>query len=429
MPILDRFKECASRDTLEQLQLERLQAVANRVYRHVPFYRKYFEDAGITPGQIESLADLARLPLTDREVLVQNHPYGLFAVPLRDIVRLNIASTGPAGDIVVGYTANDIRCWNEMAARALSSAGITAEDVVQIAVSYDLYSGTTSLHHGAEMIGATVMPGSGLSVSDQLRLLEQYRVTALVATPSNALNLLEYVRENAIDPNNLFLRRMLLVGESISGRARKELADTLYVDVCESYGVAEIATPGIAYECEAKTGPHLSEDLFLVEILNPNTNAPLPVGEEGELVLTTLSKEGIPYIRYRTGDRTRLHLEPCRCGRTFARIDRVTQRTDDLVTVNGVRFFPHQIADLLQELGYGHLPYHIEISRSEHRDRLEIHLGVTSEVFDDEVKTIDTMRQTIEEKVSDWLRIPAAVRLMEGHHLENAPRVADQRML
>ncbi|HSH13222.1 MAG TPA: phenylacetate--CoA ligase, partial [Desulfurivibrionaceae bacterium] len=350
-------KECISREDLAQLQLERLQATLCRVASHVPFYRKKFKELAISPEDISSLDDLRKLPFTTKQDLRDNYPYGLFAVPLREVVRIH-ASSGTTGQAtVVGYTHNDIKNWASLVARILTGAGVTKDDVVQIAFGYGMFTGGFGLHYGAETVGASVIPMSSGNTKRQIQIMQDFRTTALVCTPSYALLLADVMEEKGINPNALSLKYGLFGGEPWSEAMRREIQDKLNIIATDNYGLSEVMGPGVAGECQERNGLHLNEDHFLVEVINPETLEPVAPGEIGELVITTLTKEAFPVVRYRTRDLTRLLPGPCPCGRTLTRMQRVLGRTDDMLIIKGVNVYPSQIEEVLFDIE-GTKPYY-----------------------------------------------------------------------
>ncbi|MCK5733895.1 MAG: phenylacetate--CoA ligase, partial [Candidatus Latescibacteria bacterium] len=364
MPIWNPQMETLPREEIEQVQIERLQSILNRAYRSVPFYRRVFEEQGIVPEDIGSLGDLARLPFTTKDDLRENAPYGMFAVPLRDIVRIHSSSGTTGRPTVVGYTRNDLIHWGELTARVHTAGGVTKEDIVQIAFDYGLFTGALGLHYGAEQIGATVIPASGGNGRRQIAMMRDYRTTALVCTPSYALYLSEEMKEMGLSPAELSLRVGLFGAEPWTDSMRSQIEERLSIRATDNYGLSEVMGPGVAGECEAKQGLHLFEDHFIAEIVDPDTGEALSVGQTGELVLTTITKEALPLIRYRTGDITRLNIDPCACGRTMARMEKVSGRTDDMLIVQGINVFPSRIESILMEVEGTEPHYQLVVDRS-----------------------------------------------------------------
>ena len=422
--IYEPDKECMGRDTLGALQLEALQAVLARTYLHVPFYRKRFDASRIDPDEVRTLADLGLLPFTTREDLQANYPYGLFAVPLREVVRIH-AST--CMSVVVGYTRNDIKTWSDLMARVLVAGGVSKDDVVQIAFGYNLSTGGFGVHYGAERIGASVIPTSTGNTRRQLKIMRDFKTTALVATPSYAALLGRTLREQGTPLDALSLRVALLGGEPLSDGLRAEIQETLGVVATDNYGLSEVMGPGVAGECQERNGLHLNEDHFLVEVVDPVTLAPVAEGQTGELVLTTLSKEAFPVIRFRTRDLTRLLPGPCPCGRTTRRMARVERRSDDILIVRGMKVDPRRVGDIFAEIE-GHLPAHqILVERAGAMDSLTLLVGVEESSGFDEVKKQQERLERLRRGFSSELGLTVAVRLVEQGSLDDSQRVVDRR--
>jgi phenylacetate-CoA ligase len=430
MTIWDPRNETMSREDLGQLQLERLQATLHRVQRSVAFYRRRFQEAGFDPEEFRSLDQLGRLPFTTRADLAEHHPYGLFAVPLREVVRLH-ASTGAGGrPAVVGHTTRDIRTWGELAARALAAAGVTRDDVVQIAFDYGIHPDGFGFHYGAERIGASVIPTSAARLDHQVDIMRDYRSTVLVAPPSVARSLADLLVSGGPDPKALVLRVGVFGAEPWTEALRAELESRLLVAAADTYVVSEVMGPGVAGECAARAGLHLAEDHFLAEVVDPATGRVLPPGAAGELVLTTLTREAYPLIRYRTGDLTRLDPAPCTCGRTLARMARVTGRTDDMISVRGVHFFPSQVAEILGGLEGVAPRFALALLREGGADLLEIRIDVSEGFFFDEMRRQQLLVDEAARRVQERIGIPARVRLVEPRATPpagGAVRVVDER--
>ncbi len=429
----EKDKECMSRDDLEQLQLERLQATCNRVAVNVPFYRKKFTELRFDPERLRSLDDLRALPFTTKQDLRDHYPYGLFAVPLREIVRVH-ASSGTTGQAtVVGYTRNDIKTWANLVARILTAAGVTADDVIQIAFGYGLFTGGFGLHYGAERIGASVIPISSGNTKRQIQIMQDFRTTALVCTPSYALHIADTMADMGINTNALSLRVGLFGGEPWSEAMRQELERKLPITATDNYGLSEIMGPGVAGECIFCNGLHVNEDHFLIEIIDPDTLEPVPPGETGELVVTTLTKEGFPVIRYRTRDLTRIIPEPCPCGRTMTRISRIMGRTDDMLIIKGVNVYPSQIEAVLFDIEGTEPHYQIIVEREGRLDKVTILVEVVDSIFFDEMKRQRQMVEHIKGRLASELGIAVDVKLVEGKSLARsegkAQRVIDRRRL
>jgi len=423
--------ETMPREDLEQLQLERLQATLNRAHRNVRFYRNRFEQMGIEPGDIRTREDLRKIPFTTKEDLRNNYPYGMFAVPLREVVRIH-SSTGTTGKpTVVGYTANDLDAWSEVVARIMTAAGVTRDDVVQIAFGYGLFTGGFGLHYGSEKIGASVIPISSGNTRRQLMIMEDYRTTALVCTPSYAMFLTEIMEESGIDPERLSLRYGLFGSEPWSERIRGEIESKMGIIATDNYGLSEVMGPGVAGECLERSGLHLNEDHFIPEIIDPETGETLPFGEKGELVLTTVTREAMPLIRYRTRDVTRLYLDGCPCGRTLIKMEKVSGRTDDMIIYKGVNIYPSQVEEVLFEFEGVTPHYQIRLSREGALDTMEILVEVGEGIFFDEMKKQKEMVEQINDALRSSLGVSAKVRLVEPRTLERfegkARRVVDER--
>jgi len=421
------------RDELDQLQVERLQSTLNRVYRNVAFYRAAFDAYGTNLEKVRDLGALQELPFTTREDLRKSYPYDMFAVPLRDIVRIHSTSETAGEPIVVGYTRNDLRTWTECSARLLAAAGITDHDVVQIALDYSLFAGGFGFHQGAEQIGASVIPASlTASVEKQIAIMRDYKTTALISTPSHAANIAAGLEQMALAPEQLRLRLGLFGGERWGEALRRELESRLRIIATDTYGPTEIMGPGVAGECHLRQGLHVNEDHFIVEVVDPKTLDPVDAGEEGELVFTTITKEGFPLIRYRTGDIASVDPRPCPCGRTFMRMARVTRRTDDLILFHGVGFFPSQIEQVLSEAGGTSPHYRIILDREHGVDTLEITVEVSDMMSSlDEPRALGGLRDRIVRRIKTALDVDAKVVFVEPKSLRQVTggegRVVDRR--
>ncbi|WP_297048489.1 phenylacetate--CoA ligase family protein [uncultured Desulfovibrio sp.] len=425
-------QETLPREELEALQLRRLRDVCNRAYANVPFYRAAFDEIGLTPADIRSLDDVRHLPFTEKQDLRDHYPYGLFAVPRENIVRLH-ASSGTTGKAVVsGYTARDLDIWAELAARSLSAAGVTRSDVVHVAYGYGLFTGGLGAHGGAERVGATVVPASGGATRRQAQLMRDFGATVLCCTPSFALHLWEAGQETGVDFRDLPLRIGVFGAEPWSEAMRRDMEQKMGITACNIYGLSEVMGPGVAMECaEARQGLHIWEDHFLPEIIDPVSGERLPAGETGELVLTTLTKEGVPLIRYRTRDLTSLDFTPCACGRTHARIARLAGRSDDMLIIRGVNVFPQQIETLVLESGGLSHNYQIVVDREGTLDTLEVHVEVDEANFADEIRKLQSLERSLAKNIKEYLGVTARVRLMEPHSIERsegkAKRIVDRR--
>ncbi len=425
--------ERLDRRDLEALQLERLRALVHRLHRDVPFYRARLEEAGVRPEEIRGLEDLRKLPFTLKSDLRDHYPFGLFAVPPEEIVRIH-ASTGTTGKpTVVGYTPADIELWAEVMARTLASAGVTSRDVLQNAYGYGLFTGGLGIHYGAERLGATVVPASTGNTKRQVTLLQDLGSTVLCCTPSYALHLAEVLEEAGISPGELPLRIGVFGAEPWTEGMRREIERGLGIDAFDIYGLSEIIGPGVAAECEAKAGLHVMEDHFLPEIIDPETGEVLGPGEKGELVITTLTKEGIPLLRYRTRDITRLEKSPCPCGRTTVRMERITGRSDDMLIIRGVNVFPSQIESVLLPIEGATPHYLLVVDRAGALDTMEVHVETTPAVFEGGAEVQEGLVRRIRRELASTLGIAVTVKLQEPGAIARsegkAVRVVDRRKL
>jgi phenylacetate-CoA ligase len=429
--IWDNKHETMSRGELEALQLERLKTQAANVYEVVPFYRQRFMEQGVTPQAIRSLADLARLPFTYKRDFRDNYPLGLAAVPRERIVRIHASSGTTGKPTVVAYTAGDIDLWSEVMARTITAGGVTKHDVVHNAYGYGLFTGGLGFHYGAERIGATVIPVSGGVTKRQIMLMQDLGSTVLCCTPSYALYLAEAAQEMGVDLRETALRVGIFGAEPWSERMRQEIEAKLGLKALDIYGLSEIIGPGVSIECEHQCGLHIFEDHFLPEIVNPGTGMPLPLGQRGELVLTTLTKEALPVIRYRTGDITSLNAQTCACGRTIVRMAKPSGRTDDMLIVRGINVFPSQIETVLLQVEGVQPHYQIIVDRQHTLDDLEVWVEVSDEVFADEIRGLEALEHRIRNELHNALGIAARVRLVEPRSIQRsegkAKRVVDRR--
>lgn len=426
--------ECMPRDELKALQFFRLKKQIRRVYEYVEPYRKKMDEAGIKPEDIKSLEDVRYLPFTTKDDFRENYPYGLFAVPMEEIVRIHSSSGTTGKPTVVGYTKRDLDTWSSLTARVLAAGGVKAKDVVQIAFGYGLFTGGFGLHYGAEKIGASVIPVSSGQTKRQLMIMRDYGTTAIVCTPSYALHIAEVMEETGISPDELSLRVGLFGAEPWTESMRQEIEKRLGIDATDNYGLSEVMGPGVSGECiEAKSGLHVFEDHFLVEVINPETGEVLPEGEWGELVITTLTKEGLPLIRYRTRDITKLYYEECPCGRTFIKMTKPSGRTDDMIIVRGVNIFPSQVEEALLEIEGVAPHFQIVIDRKGYLDELEVWVEASEKLFFDSMRKQKELLDRITEHLSQALGVKVAVKLVEPKTLERttgkAKRVIDKRDL
>ncbi|AJF06666.1 phenylacetate--CoA ligase family protein [Geoalkalibacter subterraneus] len=431
MMIWDPDRECMAREPLEALQLEELQTTLERVYRHVPCYQKKFLEYGVSPSDLTSLSDLAKFPFTTKEDLRLNYPYGMFAVPLREVVRIHSSSGTTGKPTVVGYTRADLDNWTELVARMMTAAGVTADDIVHIAFGYGLFTGAFGLHYGAERIGASVIPISSGNTEKQIMIMQDYQSSALVCTPSYALTIADHLQKMGISPDSLKLRIGLFGAEPWSEEMRREIEQRLGVLATDNFGLSEVMGPGVGGECEYKRGMHIAEDHFLAEIIDPQTGEVLPPGSVGELVLTTLTKQAFPMIRYRTRDITRLHYEKCKCGRTMVRMEKTRGRSDDMLIVKGVNVFPTQIEEVLFQVEGCAPHYQLVLDREGHTDSLEVQVEVNEKIFFDEMKKQREFVGMVEKRLAAMLGLRARVKLVEPssipRHEGKANRVIDRR--
>ncbi|MDI6907894.1 MAG: phenylacetate--CoA ligase [Thermoanaerobacterales bacterium] len=423
--------ECLPAGERRKIQLERLQALVRRVYETVPHYQRALREHGLRPGDIKSLDDLPRLPLTTKDDLRASYPFGLFAARLKDIVRIHASSGTTGKPTVVGYTRADIETWSEVMARSLSAAGVGADDVIQNAYGYGLFTGGLGLHYGSEKVGATVIPMSVGNTRRQVMLMGDFGVTALACTPSYALHLAEVIDDLEVERSRLRLRVGIFGAEPWSTNLGREIEKKLGIVAMDIYGLSEIMGPGVAMECPYKQGLHVWDDHFLPEIIDPETGEPLPYGEKGELVITTLTKEGFPLLRYRTRDVTILHDEPCPCGRTHVRMERIMGRTDDMLIIRGVNVFPSQVESALLEAGQAEPHYLLVVDRSGPLDYLEIWVEVSERYFADEVRELERLEQAFKRAIESILGISVKIKLVEPKTIERsqgkAKRVVDRR--
>ena len=425
--------ECMPRDKMTEVQTERLISTVKRVYYNVPFYRDKMQKTGIEPGDIKSLEDLKKLPFTNKQDLRDTYPFGMFAAPMSEIIRIHASSGTTGKQTVVGYTRRDLDSWAEVVARSLYSAGVSKESIVQVAYGYGLFTGGLGLHYGAERIGASVIPISGGNTKRQLQVMKDFGTTILACTPSYALNMAEEMEEMGIDRSELKLKAGIFGAEPWSNNMRKEIEERLGIMAMDIYGLSEIMGPGVSIECPYKCGLHVQEDHFIPEIINPETEEVLPEGTTGELVFTTITKEGLPLIRYRTHDISSLNYEKCECGRTLVRMSKVTGRSDDMLIIRGVNVFPSQIESILLEAGETAPHYLLIVDRVDNLDILEIRVEMSQNTFSDEVKKVEDHEKKIRKKIESTLGISAKVSLVEPKTIERsegkAKRVIDKRKI
>lgn len=424
--------ERMARDELVQLQIEKLQSTLNRVYRNVDYYRTTFDAHRVNLETIKDLSRLAELPFTTRHDLQKSYPYDMFAMPLRDIVRIHSATGTTGAPIVAGYTRNDLRNWTECTARLLAAAGVTEHDVVQIALNYNLYPGAFGFHQGVEQLGASVIPASlSTSVEKQIVIMRDFKTTVLISTPSHAAVLAAELDNLHVHPERLQLRLGIFGGELLEESRRQQLQNRLRLSATAIYSINEILGPGVAGECEEHHGLHINEDYFIVEIVDPDSLLPVKPGQEGELVLTTLTHEGFPLIRYRTGDRSRILPEPCPCGRTFLRMTNVTARTDDMFFFQGMGIFPSQVEQILFEVDTTQPDYQIVLDQESGRDTMELRVSISDKVQSlDQLKILENLRKQIARRINTVFDISIRVSFVEPQTLQQSGvgvRVCDRR--
>ena len=431
--IWNREQETLPRKKLEELQLERLQRQVRLVYEKVPFYRQAMEVRGVRPEHIRKLADITLLPFTTKKDFRDNYPTGLMAAPRDEIVRLHASSGTTGHPVVAAYTKGDVETWTELMARVFTAGGLRKGDTMQNAHGYGLFTGGLGFHYGAERVGATVVPSSVGNTKRQIMLIQDLGVTALGCTPSYALIIAETAAEMGVDLRRSKLRLGFHGAEPWSNQMRQEIESKLGISATDVYGLTEVLGPGVAAECTEKDGLHLAEDHFLAEIVDPDTGEPLPYGKQGELVLTTLTKEGMPLLRFRTRDITWLNREPCRCGRTLARMAKVRGRTDDMLIIRGVNVFPSQIESVLLAVEGVEPHYLIVVDRQRHLDDLEVWVEVPAKLFTDELAALETLEQKIRAELESVLGLSSRVRLVEPGTIERsegkAKRVIDRRQM
>ena len=431
--IWNQTKECMDREQMRLLQGARLKKLVHRVYHHTPFYRDKMQQMGLTPDDIDTIDDIVKLPFTTKQDLRDNYPYGLFAAPQSEIVRLHASSGTTGKPTVVGYTHRDLSIWSESIARCLTAFGTTRDDLFTVAYGYGLFTGGLGLHYGVEHLGATVIPMSTGNTAKHIQLMHDCGSTALACTPSYALYLAEQIIKSGIPRSEFRLRTCILGGEPWTENMRREIEAKLGVDAYNIYGLSEIMGPGVSYECRCKSGSHIVEDHFYPEIIDSNTLEPQPAGGQGELVLTTLTKEGMPLLRYRTKDLCSLTYEPCACGRTNVRMSRIVGRSDDMLIIRGVNVFPSQVESVVLELPEFEPHYQLVVDRVNNLDTLQVQVEVREAFYSDEISQMMALKKRIADRLHSVLGIGADIRLMEPHSIERSEgkskRVIDKRVL
>ena len=425
--------ECAPRSELEALQSYRLSRTVRRVYENVAPYRKKMDEAGVKPEDIKSIADLQKLPFTVKQDLRDNYPYGMFASPMKDIVRIHASSGTTGKQTVVGYTAHDIDMWAECAARALVSVGGTKDDFIHISYGYGLFTGGLGLHYGAEKLGATAIPASAGNSMRQLQLFKDFGSSIICMTPSYAISLIELMKENNISKDEFKLKAGVFGAEPWTEEMRKEIEAGLGIKAYDIYGLSEIMGPSVSCECECQCGMHICEDHFIPEIIDPDTLEVLPAGQQGELVFTCITKEALPLIRYRTRDIATLVYDKCECGRTLVRMLKPQGRTDDMLIIRGVNVFPSQIESALLSVDSKATNYFLEVDRVNNLDTLEVQVEMREDMFGDEIKTLEAYKKKVKAAIDSAIGVGVSVKLVEPKTLARstgkAVRVNDKRAI
>lgn len=431
--IWNKNKECMSREEMRQLQGARLRKLVDNVYHNVPFYRAKMQAMNIMPDDIRTIDDIKKLPFTTKQDLRDNYPYGLNAVPQSEIVRVHASSGTTGNPTVVGYTRRDLAIWSEAIARCLAAFGASREDTLSVAYGYGLFTGGLGLHYGVEHLGATVVPTSSGNTDKHILLIKDLGITGVACTPSYALHMAEVMNKKGITPADLKLRIGIFGGEPWTENMRKSLEEKLKINAFNIYGLSEIMGPGVSHECECKNGSHIIEDHFFPEIINPETCEVLPEGEQGELVFTTLTKEGMPLLRYRTKDLCSLIYEPCDCGRTSVRMTRIMGRSDDMLIIRGINVFPSQIESVILQLPEFEPQYLLVVTRENNRDNLEVQVELKEEFYSDEINKTIEMRDKLARRLQSVLSISADVKIVSPNTLERSlgksKRVIDKRVL
>ena len=425
--------ETMERESMTEIQSARLVQQIRRVYRQVPFYREQLQKSGLLPEEIRSISDISKLPFITKQDMRDNYPYGLFAVPNAEIVRLHASSGTTGKHTVVGYTSKDLGIWSEVMARTLTAAGASKQSFIQVAYGYGLFTGGLGVHYGAEAVGASVIPVSSGNTQRQILLMRDFGTTMLACTPSYALYIAETMKEMGVEPESTSLKSGVFGAEPWSERMRGEIEKSLGIKAYDIYGLSEIIGPGVASECQAQQGLHVNEDHFYPEIIDPATGQSLPHGEKGELVLTTLTKEGMPMIRYRTRDLAVLYPDPCTCGRTLIRMSKVLGRSDDMLIIRGVNVFPSQVESVLLGLGETSPHYQLIVERQDNLDNLTVLVELTENMFSDEVRRLEVLEHKIEAELASALSVSAKVRLVSPKTIARsegkAQRVIDKRTI
>lgn len=424
--------ETAPRESIRALQSERLAATVKRVWERVPYYRSRMEEEGVTPADIRTVDDLHKLPFTYKKDLRETYPYGMFAVPLDEVVRIHASSGTTGKQIVVGYTKNDLELWADCCARAVVAAGGSAKDVVHVSYGYGLFTGGLGLDGATLKLGATTVPVSSGNTQRQVTILKDFGSTILCSTPSYALHIAEVLKESGYTKDDISLKAGIFGAEPWTNEMRAQLEEQLGIKAYDIYGLTEIIGPGVAYECAEQTGMHVNEDHFVIEVIDPDTGEVLPEGTQGELVFSCITKEAFPILRYRTRDIGVITRKPCTCGRTLVKMTKPRGRTDDMLIIRGVNVFPSQIETVLLEHGYS-ANYQIVVDRFSNFDTIEVRVEISGDIFSDTVKAINKKEKELEGALRTLLGIAAKVKLMEPNTIERsmgkAVRVVDKRKL
>lgn len=431
--IWNKSKETLDRKAMREVQSENLKKLVERVYHNTPFYRAKMQEMNLTPADIESIDDIVKLPFTTKQDLRDTYPYGLFASPMSEIVRIHASSGTTGNPTVVGYTRGDINIWSDSVARCLAAYGCTKEDIFSVSYGYGLFTGGLGLHYGVEHLGGTVIPVSTGNTAKHIQIMKDFGTTALACTPSYALYLAEQIAKSGIPRSEFKLKRAILGAEPWTENMRKEIESKLGVDAYNIYGLSEIMGPGVSHECTYKNGSHIIEEHYYPEIIDPDTLQPQPYGTQGELVFTTLTKEGIPLLRYRTKDLCTLTDEVCACGRTEVRMSRIVGRSDDMLIIRGVNVFPSQVESVLLEMKEFEPYYRIIVNRENNLDTMEIQVEVKEEFYSDEIGEVLALKKRLNSRIQSVLGISSDIRLMEPLSIERSQgktqHVVDNRKL
>ena len=426
-------KECMPREQLRELQGKRLQKLVAYVYHNVPFYRHKMQEMDLMPDDIRSIDDIVKLPFTTKQDLRDNYPYGLMAAPKSEVVRVHASSGTTGNPTIVGYTRKDLAVWSEVMSRCLSAYGVTREDTFSVSYGYGLFTGGLGAHYGVENLGATVIPASTGNTEKHVRLIRDLKITGIACTPSYALYLAETVEKMGVSKDELSLRIGAFGAEPWTEHMRQEIQERLGLKGYNLYGLSEIMGPGVSCECEEQNGSHIHEDHFYPEIIDPNTLEPLPYGQQGELVFTTLTKEGMPLLRYRTKDLTSLMPGVCSCGRTSVRMTPIMGRSDDMLIIRGINVFPSQVESVILGMKEFEPRYMLVVDRINNLDTLQVQVEVRRDYFSDDISAMLNLKKALSDKLKSVLSISADVKLMEPNSIQRSQgksqRVIDKRVL